>query len=140
MLAARFCRSISEPVFVQQPVHALELAQVVTDQSQTFTAGMGSNMQVIHADRCTSLLQGGSDLAIVLGCLGAVIKDIQLAAEIFYNCKGSLRLRTLFCAMLKGSDPSAQAAEDPAIEPIQDQPKGAINLVFYAATVMKGLD
>ena len=44
------------------------------------------------------------------------------------------------CKALKGSDPSAQAAEDPAIEPIQDQPKGAIRLVFYAAIVMKGLD
>ena len=56
-------------------------------------------MQVINADWCTSLLKGGPDLAVVLGCLGAVIKDVQPAAEIFYNCKGSLRLRTLFCAM-----------------------------------------
>jgi hypothetical protein len=60
---------------------------------------MGRNVQVIDADWCTSLLQGGPDLAIVLGCLGAVLKDVQPAAEIFYNYKGSLRLGTLFCAM-----------------------------------------
>jgi hypothetical protein len=51
----------SDPVFVEQALDPLKFPQVVVDQCEPFTAGMGSDVQVVHANRFAPSLQDGSD-------------------------------------------------------------------------------
>jgi hypothetical protein len=46
----------SDPVFIEQTLDPLEFAKVVADQGEPFTARMGSDVQVIHTNRCATSL------------------------------------------------------------------------------------
>lgn len=66
-------RCSSNPVLQQEAVNPLELTEIVADQSQAFTTGMGGNVQVVDADRQALALQTSADLAIVQGSLGCPV-------------------------------------------------------------------
>ena len=62
------------------------------------------DVKVIDADRCAAALQGGTDLPVMQGCLGAIGQQIQTAAEILNDREGALGLAALLSAMQQLSE------------------------------------
>jgi len=71
-----------QPVLHQQPWHPLELGKVGGQQRQPGTSGMGTDVQVIDADRLALSFQFGVDPAAVVGGFRGVGQYRQPAGEV----------------------------------------------------------
>jgi hypothetical protein len=80
----------SDPVFIEQTLDQLEFPKVVTDESEAITARMGSDVKVIHTNRCATALQAAADLLVILSRFRFVIEYIEPAAEILHRRQGDV--------------------------------------------------
>jgi hypothetical protein len=70
-----FSAAASGPVLDFQALNPPEFPHVVRHQGQSKAAGMGSNQQVIGADRVSALLQVGSNCGLVEGRVAGIVQN-----------------------------------------------------------------